>query len=297
MIFLSIILIIGVITTSTDLVKKKIYNQHLAIGAALCLIAIVYTAIFKHEHVLFHIANGLVAFLIGFFLHRVTLWRGGDAKLFTLYAFLMPTPVFNHLLFPSVVSLFSCSFIAGTAILIPFFIKDIIINRQMIARELSLPSKRQAQFKAIARVVFSSWILLPFYYVARITNTVIILTVSYLFFSWGYNSRKEAEKHYIINFFRKEWIELSIGIIFGFVMRLWLSPNSLSFPALARFLIMITLASGLSTCIFTAIGHLKEYRDRVPFAPLLFAGCMLSYTPFLTRLIHVVVQCNVLMYR
>ena len=174
MLFLVLILGIGILTTFTDLQNKKIYNQHLVIGAVAGLIVTAYSA-WRHEHVVFHIINGLVAFLIGFLLHRSALWRGGDAKLFALYAFLMPTPVYTHLLFPCVVSLFACSFIVGCALLMPIFIKDIIVNHKTIADGLFLPSERQALFKAIARIIFSSWILFPFYYLARITNPVIIL--------------------------------------------------------------------------------------------------------------------------
>jgi Flp pilus assembly protein protease CpaA len=296
-IFFSIILIIGVLTTFTDLKNKKIYNQHLAIGAILGLIAAAYAAVFRHEHILFHIINGLVAFLIGSLLHRFTLWKGGDAKLFTLYAFLMPTPVYSHILFPSVINLFACSFIAGTIILIPAFIKDIIINHEIIAKDLFLPAKRQALFKAIVAVVLYSWILFPFYCLARNTNPIIILTISYFIFSWLYKIREEVKKYYIIKFFKKNFVGISLFIVFGFLMRLWLFPNSLSYPALTRFLIIITLSAAISTCIHTTFDHFKNYQERVPFAPLLFMGCVLSYTPFLTWLMHLMARWNILFSR
>ena len=140
MIFLGPILITGILTTFTDLKSKKIYNDHLVIGAVLGLIATACAAVFWHEHVLFHIVNGLVAFLIGALLHQSALWRGGDAKLFTLYAFLMPAPVYNILFFPNVVSLFACSFFAGTVILLPVFIKDIFIHHKTIIN--SFPTLR-----------------------------------------------------------------------------------------------------------------------------------------------------------
>ncbi len=290
MVFLSIILAIGVLTTFTDLKNKKIYNQHLGLGAVLCLIATVYAAVFRHEHVLFHIVNGLIAFLIGFLLHRSALWRGGDAKLFTLYAFLMPTPVYSHILFPSVINLFACSFIAGMIILIPVFIKDIIINHNTIANDLFLPAKRQALFNGVMTIIFSSWILFPFYYLARIINPVIILTITYLIFNWGYFVKKEVKKHYIIESFKKNFIVLPVGIVFGFLMRLWLFPNSLSYPALSRYIIIITLSAIISTCIRTTFDHFKDYHERVPFAPLLFIGCVLSYTHFLTGLMQMVTR-------
>ena len=296
MVFLSIILVIGVLTTLTDLKNKKIYNQHLGLGALLGLIAAAYTVIFKHENILFHINNGFVAFLIGFLLHRSALWKGGDAKLFTLYAFLMPVPVYSHILFPSVINLFACSFIAGTAILIPVFIKDIIINHNAITNDLFLPVKRRALFDAIVTVIFFSWILFPIYYLARITDPVIILTISYLIFNWGY-SLKEVEKDYVVKNIKRMFFPLSAGIIFGFLTRLWLSPDSLSFPALTRYTFRVALSAAVLTCIHTTFNHFKDYRERVPFAPLLFIGCILSYTPFLTKLIHVVTQWNVLLSR
>ena len=287
MIFFSIILIIGLITTFTDLKSKKIYNQHLVLGAVAGIIATAYTAVFRHENVLFHISSGLLAFLVGFLMHRFALWRGGDAKLFTLYAFLMPPSVYDHLLFPSALSLFACSFLAGTVILLPIFIKDIIIHHKTIGNDLVLPTKREALFRGVMRITFYSWVLFPIYYLARIylastLNPVIILTISYLLFKWRYEIRKKVGKHYIIEFFKKEYVPLSIGLAWGFLTRLLLSPNSLSFSALTRYFIMIMLSAGLSICIDTTFNHFKDYHERVGFAPLLFIGCILTYTPFLT---------------
>jgi Flp pilus assembly protein protease CpaA len=293
MIFLSIIFTIGVLTTFTDLKNKKIYNNHLLIGAGLGLIAIIYSAIFTHDKVIYHIVNGLIAFVVSVLLHRSALWRGGDAKLFTLYVFLMP-PAFNLLFFPSVVSLFACSFIAGTIVLFPVFIRDILINRSAIVNDLLLPEKRRNLSQAILRIIFFSWILFPLYYLARITNPVIILTILYLIFCWKYDKVKTDS---VLEFIKKNFIIFSVGILFGLLMRLWLSPNSLSYPALIKFILMLTLSTTLSTCIHTTFEHFKNYHDRVPFAPMLFAGCILSYTPFLTRLIKLMTQWNVLLSR
>lgn len=295
MVFFSLILTIGVLTTFTDLKSKKIYNQHLGVVAVLGLSAIAYVAVFRHEHVLFHIINGLVAALVGFLLHRSALWKGGDAKLFTLYALLMPLPAYNHLLFPGVISLFACSFITGTILLIPVFIKDILINHKVIANDLFLPAQRHALLLAIGRVIYSSWILFPFYYLARTTNPVIILTISYLCFSWGYNPKKDLKIHDV--FSKKECVEMAIGIAFGFFMRLWLFPNSLSCLALTRYIIMITVYTTLSICIHTTFNHFKNYHERVPFAPLLFTGCVLSFTPFLTGLMYIMTRWIVLFTR
>ncbi len=286
--FFFIILLTGLLTVSTDIQQKKIYNVHLALSTALGSIVICYASLIKHEIILSHLISGTTAFIIGWFLHRRNLWRGGDAKLFALYAFLMPPLGHGTALFSGTIRLFACSFIAGMIIIFPVFIKDIIINHRTIANDMLSPAKRQTMFEAIVRTIFISWIFFPFYH--RITNPAIILTITYFIFSWGYNTKK-------FELLKMEYIELPIGIVFGFLMRLWLYPNSLSCQALTRFIIMITLFTAISTCIQIALNLLKEYRDRVPFAPLLFIGCILSYTSFLTGLMHMVAQWNVLLSR
>jgi Flp pilus assembly protein protease CpaA len=297
MLFFSIILLIGVVTTFTDLKNKKIYNHHLAIGAIVGLMATAYTAFFKHEPVMDHIVNGLAGFLVGWLLHQSALWRGGDAKLFTLYAFLMPTPVYTQMPFPSVINLFACSFIAGTIILTPFFIKDIATNYQALVNTLLLPTNLEALLRRITSVVAYSWILFPLYYLAKGINPAVFLTVSYLMFTYGIKSRKAVEKHYIREYFKRNLVPLLLGFFAGLIMRILLSPDSLSFPALARYIITITASVAVSLCIHTTFDHFKDYHERVPFAPLLFMGCILSYTPFLTVLTHLCTRWNILLYR
>ncbi|MEI7998757.1 MAG: prepilin peptidase [Candidatus Omnitrophota bacterium] len=297
MILLSIILVLGVFTTFTDLKGKKIYNQHLAIGAILGIIATFYITLFKHEDFLSHIINGLFAFLIGFLLHRFNLWRGGDAKLFSLYSFLMPPTAHNNFLFSNVISLFSCSFIIGMIILMPFFIKDIIKNHKIIKSDLFSPTKRQGLSKAIITTISFSWILTPLYSLLKITNPIIILTITYLFFNWGYTDEKIVKNHYIFEIFKKNYLKILIFIILGLSLRFWLCPNSLSYLALLKYIIMLLLTTTLSTFIHTTFYHFKDYHERVPFAPLLFIGCIISYTPFLSKLTHMVSSWNILVSR
>ena len=111
----------------------------------------------------------------------------------------MPVPAYSHIPFPVIINLFACSFIAGMIILFPIYVKDIIINRQAIVNDLFLPIKRQALFYAAGTTLYISWILYPVYYLARITNPVIILTVLYLIFAIGdILLKKEVKKtlHY-----------------------------------------------------------------------------------------------------
>lgn len=287
-IFLSIIFITGILTIITDLRIKRIYNKHLVIGLLLGLLASFYATIWTHEDIIYHIVSGIIGFITGLCLYRFGVWKGGDAKLFALYAFLMPPINSNVTLFSNVISLFSCSFIIGMLIILPIFIKDILINRKELATELFSAEKSPALIIAVIRTIFFSWMLFPFYYVVSGINPSITLIVTYVIFRMGYSSKSS---------FKYLLLEIPGSLIFGVLMRFWLRPESLLPLALAHYLIVITLSTTFSICIYTTMNFLKDYRDRVSFAPLLFAGCILSYTPFLKGIMGVMIKCNALLYR
>lgn len=288
MVFFSLILFIGVLTTFTDLQSKKIYNQHLAIVAVLGLIATAYNAVFLHADIVFQLTNGLVAFLIGFVLHRAELWRGGDAKLFALYAFLMPPPISKPILFHSAISLFACSFIAGTIILLPVFIKDIIVNRKTIITDLCSPIKGQAIFNGVGMAILYSWLFFPLFYFARLTSPIFNLTFMFLIFSSKYNPMRDVKSHLVIRFIKKHYPKIFICVVFGYLFRFLLAPETLTYHALINYIVMIMIYTTVSICIHTTLSHFKDYKERVPFAPLLFLGCLLSYTPFFLWVAHAV---------
>ncbi len=278
--FIFIALTIGLLTTVTDIYQRKIYNQHLCLGLGIGLVVTFYTLLINPKIMVAHLTNGSLAFIIGSLLYHCHLWRGGDAKLFALYAFLMPSLGHEIPLFSVAIQLFTCTFIIAMIIIIPIFIKDIILNYGAITNNIL--ARRSAIFQGVVTAIFFSWIIFPIYYIAKITNPVIIVTISYCMFIWGYDKYAENKENYMINFLKKKYIDLCIGIPLGFFIRLWLAPDSLSWPVLIRSILAIGISVTISICIHTAINHLKGYRDRVPFAPLLFLGCVLSYTPFLT---------------
>ncbi len=279
-IFLYIILTVGLLTASTDFWQKKIYNIHLILGAGLGLIAAWYTLLITPKIIISHLADGGLALLIGWLLYHFNLWRGGDAKLFVLYAFLMPPLEHGTSLFSGTIRLFACSFIAGVIILMPLFIKDIASNYNTVIDKLLSPQKRKTLFAAIRITIFFSWILFPVYHFALIVHIpAIYLAITYLVF---YLSQRFLIK------IRANYIIIGSGITFGFLMRLWLNPHSLYWPVLPYSILKIGLFSALSACIYATLDLFKEHHDRVPFAPLLFTGCVLSYTPFLTWIMRLV---------
>jgi Flp pilus assembly protein protease CpaA len=276
MLLLIVIMITGTFTIFTDLKSKKIYNHHVLLSAFLGLAAIIFTTITDKENVTFHLINGLVASVIGFCLYRFDLWRGGDAKLFALYAFLMPPFHTGNTIFSTSIALFACSFIAGMMIFLPLFIKDFTANKNGEFDWANL----KPPLEAVQLTIFFSWILFPVYffttsYFAGIIHTTIIFQIiTYVIYV--------AARRFLKDYVRLNYATAGIGIVFGLLMRLWLNPHSLSWPELPVSILRIALFSALSALIFVTQLEFKSYQDRVPFAPLLFIGCLLSYTSFLT---------------
>lgn len=271
----SAILITGIVTVITDLRFKKIYNTHLIFCTLLGLAAITYTILWTHGNVLFHYLNGLIAFLIGFTFYRMDLWRGGDAKLYILYALLMPPFKEGNTIFSSAFNLLACSFIAGAMIFLPIFIKDFTANKN---GEFS-PESLKVPFNTIKLTILLSWALFPVYHFAfyclekTVHTGVIFQLITYVIF---YINRRFLRKKIQLNF-----ITVICGIVLGLLLRFLLNAQSLSWPALPYFLLKTTFFSCLSSLIYVIQTDFKKYQDRVPFAPLLFIGCLLSYTPFL----------------
>jgi Flp pilus assembly protein protease CpaA len=96
--FLLPLISIGLICAYTDIKKSKIFNRWVAVGLLyaffLYLLLIAYSLLIEHQEgvsfVFRMIQNGAIAFLLGYILWRHKLWSAGDAKLFTVYAFLIP---------------------------------------------------------------------------------------------------------------------------------------------------------------------------------------------------------------
>jgi len=101
--FLAIAVLIGIIVTIEDFKIDKIRNKWIkigfVIGFAFYLLTIIFLLITKqninwqdYSHVLI---NTLIAFILGFALWYFKLWSGGDAKLFTLFVFLLPASYYT----------------------------------------------------------------------------------------------------------------------------------------------------------------------------------------------------------
>ncbi len=105
-----IVLAIGSIVCFEDFKFGKIRNKWIKLGALLgflfyfvCgIITILYNlnivnfSFYLADYYLLVFYNTLIAFILGFILWYFKLWAGGDAKLFTLYAFLIPLEFYGN---------------------------------------------------------------------------------------------------------------------------------------------------------------------------------------------------------
>lgn len=115
--FLAPLIVIGIITSISDIKYGKIKNIHLFFG--LLYISSLYFFLFFYSYFIIHqisnykylielIINGSIALFVGYFLWYFNLWAAGDAKLFFLYSLLIPLEFYSEnyvLYFPSSVLL------------------------------------------------------------------------------------------------------------------------------------------------------------------------------------------------
>lgn len=107
LLFLVPLAIIGLICSYTDIKYNKIFNKWIAVASIYILF--LYIALFVYtlitgeaniNYIFILIINGLLALVGGYLLWNFKLWSAGDAKLFTVYAFLIPLNFYSKSYIP-----------------------------------------------------------------------------------------------------------------------------------------------------------------------------------------------------
>lgn len=268
----STIVFVGVLTTFTDLRHKRIYNKHLIVGGiAGSLLVFIFNQSGHPNNIWIHLFNGLTGLLIGVILRHASIWRGGDAKLFALYSFLSPSTASQSITLEIPTNIFLYSFILCFIVLLPSTLLHIVRNRNFILRIL-LSSNTYVGFSGgIGAIFLFTWLFFPLFHLTKLSSPLIYLTLSCVIYQWGYSTEPVKKP-------AKLWVESILLFIAGLCMRLWLSPESLTYAALARYILKNLVFSLVAVWIHKLITQLKDAKDRIPFAPALFFGCMLSTT-------------------
>lgn len=175
-----IILALGILVSWSDITQGKIKNKHLviaAIGGAAVGLGLKLTNQISASTLLLSGLNAVVALAIGFLLWLLGLWSAGDAKLYAVFALLIPPSFINRTSTP----LFAPELFINTIVPIALFL---VMN---LLWKTSTRKKKKALKKALSWrkiftslfVIFStSWIakyiaspehIVPYYLIAILT--------------------------------------------------------------------------------------------------------------------------------
>ncbi len=182
LLFLVPLFAIGLISSYTDLYRKKIPNSLIACG--LIYAFVLYSSLFLYSYFFIGdlsnarylangLVNGLIAILVGYFIWERRLWSAGDAKLFAVYAFLLPLKFYSfHYVsfFPSInllINLFIPLIILLSLTAITIFLKDIFA--WFIAKEKNFPKifSREKTIQFSGQMYYSFAILFLIFMILR----------------------------------------------------------------------------------------------------------------------------------
>ncbi len=156
-IFLIPIILIGFFCLFTDIKEKKIYNKAILFGFFYGLIFFLYFSIvaFNKDYLVIAIINFVIAVLASYFLWFYNYWSAGDAKLFSLFCFLLPLDFYtnsNYPIFP------------GFSIMVNLVIPVAFLF--LISSVFGIFSKKNGKIKIDSLVnLFSNFIKIFFVYV------------------------------------------------------------------------------------------------------------------------------------
>ncbi len=263
-----LIIITGFVTSYTDLKERKIRNRHIAIllcmGVALQSAAVILRQVGLYALLL----NGLLAGVIAWVLFRRGFWRGGDAKLFFIYAcFMIPVAGSGGDSYPALI-LFVNAFISGLVFLFLRAVRTLPDVRLRLAEK----DFRDDLWRQIAMAVAASWCLpslfhvLPLPKIPLLTMAVYILLVAV----WARASGQV----------RKEVLLMACLLCFGFIFRVFLKDDVLSLGYWVRVAFQMLKYATVFFLIQHVFQEARKGSTRIPFAPFLFFGCVLSYLHF-----------------
>ncbi len=144
--FLIPLTVIGIICSYTDIKYKKIFNKWIV--SSFIYIFLLYCFLFlflkDNVYIINLILNGVIAFLVGYLLWHFKLWSAGDAKLFSVYAFLMPLSFYSK----SYVFYFP-SFNLLVNLFVPLLLVIIISALMIFLKEITKTKRIKEKIKGI----------------------------------------------------------------------------------------------------------------------------------------------------
>ena len=191
--FLTPLFVIGLICSHTDIKYGKILNKVIIVGILYAFF--LYLALFFHNLFFLHqknnfyylfeaVLNGLISFVVGYSVWYFKLWSAGDAKLFTVYAFLVPLKFYSKsyvLYFPSFVLLVN--------LFIPLFLLLICNAFFTFAKEAYGFKQKLKEFRSFDfKIVFKKLKTLSNWFLSIFSNYVFIFILFQLLTNFLKNS-------------------------------------------------------------------------------------------------------------
>jgi Flp pilus assembly protein protease CpaA len=211
LLFLIPLFILGIYSSYTDIKSGKIFNKAIFITLVYIILLYFFLFYFSGERalVLSLITNGAKVFFISCVLWYFNLWSGGDAKLFTIFSFLIPLEFYSrsYLHYLPSFNLFVNLFIPLLFFLIinMFFVSgvDLWKKRNEIIKKKKFSYKKIIQdvlvlyfnflfFFIIFQIIFSVFqnMIIPLNDVFRNPFFIFILLLLFMFFSKRLKEKK-----------------------------------------------------------------------------------------------------------
>ena len=131
-----IMIVLGAITITTDLLYHKAFNRHLVWFASAGLVIQIVSCCMDPGAIGYTLLNLVISVVAALLFFALKIWAAGDAKLFITYVLLIPYPVYGaqkHQFFPAFLIL---GFIFSTALLyvvmesLVLFVRDVRAKKQ-----------------------------------------------------------------------------------------------------------------------------------------------------------------------
>lgn len=272
------ILILGIITSYTDIRYKQIKNKHLLLGLISGLLIYLYLY-YSHLRIIsipFFIMNILLALCLAYFLNWKRLWSAGDAKLFIVLSFLFPFSRHQNLFkFPSLVLFISISIIGFFSVLIIEF-KNIFMNIKYL-KPIIFKDKFRSLFYSFLIVYAISWLIWFLFKKVSFSGQFFVFALIYLCY---YFIRRWLKK------IRSQKLFFSSVLLFGVILRIFFQPEivfslSKTFQYFFRILKYAILFNFLDLLLILINTERLKKKD-IPFAPFMFLGTFLAETPIIS---------------
>lgn len=271
--FAALIIVAGVITSATDLCHRKICNHHLIFIAGAAAILVVTKGLLDKFFPALQLASTGCAIVIAVVFYKSNLWRGGDAKLFVCFSSLMLPTGFESKIYLPGIALFANAFILALIFVIFLIIRDLFINREFFKTNIFWDLKASRIDEVILTMFCLSWILFPIFYGLGLARFGVLAFLCIYWLTVAFSSQiAELVSNRVI---------AGIVLFCGVFLRYKFSPDFFLWGNILRYVIAVSVYCVLSYVLHYGTRYVVKSKDRVPFAPFLFLGCLLSYTPFL----------------